>query len=247
MDDEKKWNLNAPQNDTENNRQNEPPRYEHYCMHQNTESDTVKELPEKKKNKKRGGKKLAETISLAVVFGLVAGAVFQGVNFASEKYLGSDGKDSQIETAQLAGDSSADGSDSNESEGAASNETVASETAAAVSQTGSVAEVADTAMPTVVAITSVSVQEIPNYFRAFGFGYGTQQYSSEGSGSGIIVGENDDELLIATNNHVVSGATTLSVCFVGNDVVNAEEETVDMSGSDGECGRCSQCQDKRYG
>ena len=234
MDDEKKWNLNAPQNDTENNRQNEPPRYEHYCMHQNTESDTVKELPEKKKNKKRGGKKLAETISLAVVFGLVAGAVFQGVNFASEKYLGSDGKDSQIETAQLAGDSSADRSDSNESEGAASNETVASETAAAVSQTGSVAEVADTAMPTVVAITSVSVQEIPNYFRAFGFGYGTQQYSSEGSGSGIIVGENDDELLIATNNHVVSGATTLRVCFVGNDVVNAEEETVDMSGSDGD-------------
>ena len=234
MDDEKKWNLNAPQNDTENNRQNEPPRYEHYCMHQNTESDTVKELPEKKKNKKRGGKKLAETISLAVVFGLVAGAVFQGVNFASEKYLGSDGKDSQIETAQLAGDSSADRSDSNESEGAASNETVASETAAAVSQTGSVAEVADTAMPTVVAITSVSVQEIPNYFRAFGFGYGTQQYSSEGSGSGIIVGENDDELLIATNNHVVSGATTLSVCFVGNDVVNAEEETVDTSGSDGD-------------
>ena len=91
MDDEKKWNLNAPQNDTENNRQNEPPRYEHYCMHQNTESDTVKELLEKKKNKKRGGKKLAETISLAVVFGLVAGAVFQGVNFASEKYLGSEG------------------------------------------------------------------------------------------------------------------------------------------------------------
>ena len=234
MDDEKKWNLNAPQNDTENNRQNEPPRYEHYCMHQNTESDTVKELPEKKKNKKRGGKKLAETISLAVVFGLVAGVVFQGVNFASEKYLGSDGKDSQIETAQLAADSSADGNDLNESEGDASSETAASETAAAVSQTGSVAEVADTAMPTVVAITSVSVQEIPNYFRAFGFGYGTQQYSSEGSGSGIIVGENDDELLIATNNHVVSGATTLSVCFVGNDVVNAEEETVDMSGSDGD-------------
>ena len=64
--------------------------------------------------------------------------------------------------------------------------------------------------------------------------YRKSQYSSEGSGSGIIVGENDDELLIATNNHVVSGATTLSVCFVGNDVVNAEEETVDMSGSDGD-------------
>ena len=54
----KKWNLNAPQNDTENNRQNEPPRYEHYCMHQNTESDTVKELPEKKKNKNVAEKNL---------------------------------------------------------------------------------------------------------------------------------------------------------------------------------------------
>ncbi len=129
------------------------------------------------------------------------------------------------ETAQLAGDASADGSDSNESRVLLRLVRICS-TEVAVSQTGSVAEVADTAMPTVVAITSVSVQEIPNYFRAFGFGYGTQQYSSEGSGSGIIVGENDDELLIATNNHVVDGATTLSVCFVGNDVVNAEEETV---------------------
>ena len=103
-------------------------------------------------------------------------------------------------------------------------------------QTGSVSDVAKAAMPTVVAITSVSIQEIPNYFRAFGFGYGsTQQYSSEGSGSGIIVGENDDELLIATNNHVVDGATTLSVCFAGSDVVNAEAETVDMSSeSDGD-------------
>lgn len=54
----KKRNLNAPQNDTENNRQNEPPRYEHYCMHQNTESDTVKELPEKKKTKNVAEKNL---------------------------------------------------------------------------------------------------------------------------------------------------------------------------------------------
>ena len=76
-----------------------------------------------------------------------------------------------------------------------------------------------------MAITSVSIQEIPYYF---GFGFSsrsTQQYSSEGSGSGIIVGENDDELLIATNNHVVSGATTLSVCFMGDDVVSAEQES----------------------
>ena len=116
-------------------------------------------------------------------------------------------------------------------EGTDSSENGTADAAQSVSaQTGSVSDVAKAAMPTVVAITSVSIQEIPNYFHAFGFGYGdTQQYSSEGSGSGIIVGENDDELLIATNNHVVDGATTLSVCFAGNDVVNAEAETVNMS------------------
>ena len=74
-------------------------------------------------------------------------------------------------------------------------------------------------MPSVVAITSVSMQEIRSFF-----GYG-MEYPSTGSGSGIIVGENDDELLIATNNHVVEGATTLSVCFIGSDVVSAEQET----------------------
>ena len=134
----------------------------------------------------------------------------------------------QIETAQLAVSAS---SDDAASEGTDSSENGTADAAQSVSaQTGSVSDVAKAAMPTVVAITSVSIQEIPNYFRAFGFEYGdTQQYSSEGSGSGIIVGENDDELLIATNNHVVDGATTLSVCLAGNDVVNAEAETVNMS------------------
>ena len=76
-------------------------------------------------------------------------------------------------------------------------------------------------MPSVVAITTVSVQEIPSFF-----GYSSHQYKSASTGSGIIVGDNDDELLIATNNHVVDGATTLSVCFIGDDVANAETETV---------------------
>ena len=198
MNDEEKWNSgNAPQNDRDTGRFNEPPRYEHYNMHQSYVNETGQESEKKKRRKKSGGRKLASTISLAVVFGLVAGVVFQGVNFFAAQYMGTT-------TADAAQSVSA--------------------------QTGSVSDVAKAAMPTVVAITSVSIQEIPNYFRAFGFGYGdTQQYSSEGSGSGIIVGENDDELLIATNNHVVDGATTLSVCFAGNDVVNAEAETVNMS------------------
>ena len=96
-----------------------------------------------------------------------------------------------------------------------------------VAENGTVAAVAQASMPSVVAITSVSVQEIPSFF-----GYGTRKYKSAGSGSGIIVGDNDDELLIATNNHVVEGATTLSVCFIGNDVVNAETETENADNGD---------------
>ena len=231
MNDEEKWNSgNAPQNDRDTERFGEPPRYEHYNMHQIYVNETGQESEKKKRRKKIGGRKLASTISLAVVFGLVAGVVFQGVNFFAAQYMGTTtaNAEPQIETAQLAvSASSADAA----SEGTDSSENGTADAAQSVSaQTGSVSDVAKAAMPTVVAITSVSIQEIPNYFRAFGFGYGdTQQYSSEGSGSGIIVGENDDELLIATNNHVVDGATTLSVCFAGNDVVNAEAETVNMS------------------
>ena len=231
MNDEEKWNSgNAPQNDRDTGQFNELPRYEHYNMHQTYVNETGQESEKKKRRKKSGGRKLASTISLAVVFGLVAGVVFQGVNFFAAQYMDTTTADAepQIETAQLAVSAS---SDDAASEGTDSSENGTADAAQSVSaQTGSVSDVAKAAMPTVVAITSVSIQEIPNYFRAFGFGYGdTQQYSSEGSGSGIIVGENDDELLIATNNHVVEGATTLSVCFAGNDVVNAEAETVNMS------------------
>ena len=81
-----------------------------------------------------------------------------------------------------------------------------------------VADVARSAMPSVVAITAVSVQELPNFF-----GFGSQEYDSVSSGSGIIVGENDSELLIATNNHVIEGAKNLSVCFIGDEVPNLDE------------------------
>ena len=83
---------------------------------------------------------------------------------------------------------------------------------------GTVSQVAANVMPSIVAITSISVQEIPNYYGYF-FGYGGegQTQEQESSGSGIIVGQNDTELLIATNNHVVEGATSLSVCFTNQD------------------------------
>ena len=220
MDDESRWNP-APQNKKTVEDSSVPPSYAHYHMHQGIstqKSESSDKKPTRKKQRSRN--RLGTTIGLAVVFGLVAGIVFQGVNLTTERFLATDTEQKdQVETAQLTKETTADSNDTQ-------NSAVSSEI------TGSVASVAKTAMPTVVAITSVSIQEIPYYF---GFGFSsrsTQQYSSEGSGSGIIVGENDDELLIATNNHVVSGATTLSVCFMGSDVVSAEQETAETAADD---------------
>ncbi len=80
----------------------------------------------------------------------------------------------------------------------------------------SVADVAAASMPSIVAITTKSVQEVMSIY-----GFGTRQYEAEGAGSGIIIGENDNELLIVTNNHVVEGATTLTVCFIDDEVCEA--------------------------
>ncbi len=205
----------------------EKPKYAHYEVHQpQTGNYAGGSIPPKKPHKPKTahgggnggfGKKAATAVALAVIFGLVAGAVFQGVNIAADKYRDNNSSSTQIgKTETVTGtEKSTDGSSTESS------------VKSIVAESGTVAGVAQATMSSIVAITSVSVQEIPSFF-----GYGTRQYQSAGSGSGIIVGENDSELLIATNNHVVSGATTLTVCFAGGDVVGAEEETQAMASGD---------------
>ena len=185
------------------------PRYEHYQFHR--ETGIVPDRVPPVRNKKETdsfGKKAGTTVALAVLFGLVASAVFLSVSFVAGKYLKTDEKSTHLETTQSVSETVTD--DGSEGEIGADAE----------SGNGTVASVAQASMPSVVAITTVSVQEIPSFF-----GYGSRQYKSAATGSGIIVGDNDEELLIATNNHVVDGASTLSVCFIGNDVMNAETET----------------------
>ena len=190
-----------------------PPRYGYYQVHGNQSGAGGNGNPPRPpKNRNSGGgfwKKAGCAALLAVIFGVVAGGVFFGMGTIVKEE-----EEPIANTEVLQEDSGV--SEENRISGTAY----------------SVADVAEASMPSVVAITSVSVQEIPDYFGIFG--YGTQQYQSAGSGSGIIVGENDDELLIATNNHVVAGATTLSVCFIGKDVVNAEEETQNLASGDGD-------------
>ena len=182
------------------------PRYEHYQFHEEQRTVLKPSGPSgHRRNQNSFQKKAGTTIALAVIFGLVAAVVFQAANFAADRFLNTGKSSVQIKTT-----------DSVDLQETASDDSTADKVLSD-SENGTVAAVAQASMPSVVAITTVSVQEIPSFF-----GYSSHQYKSASTGSGI----NDDELLIATNNHVVDGATTLSVCFIGDDVANAETETV---------------------
>lgn len=186
------------------------PRYEHYQFHEEQGTVLKPSGPSgHRRNQNSFHKKAWATIALAVIFGLVAAVVFQVANFAADRFLNTGKSSVQIKTT-----------DSVDLQETALDDSTADKVLSD-SENGTVAAVAQASMPSVVAITTVSVQEIPSFF-----GYSSHQYKSASTGSGIIVGDNDDELLIATNNHVVDGATTLSVCFIGDDVANAETETV---------------------
>ncbi len=144
------------------------------------------------------GKKWAATISMAVVFGLVAGLVFTGVTAAGSKLTKDETAEVRVETASPV-PSTADSADSS---------TDTETTVTTTSSGGTVADVAAQCMPSLVTISTISVAEMQSFFGQ------TQRYEVEGAGTGVIVGQNDTELLIATNHHVVSGAESLSVGFI---------------------------------
>lgn len=189
------------------------PRYEHYHLGQKEpDLDDGSGKQDKLENRPNSFvRKLIATIALAVVFGVVAGGVFWGMKAAADRYAGDDKDTVRIGSTDTITEYTSKG------------------IREAASGKGSVAEVAEATMPAVVAITTVSIKEIPSFF-----GYATYQKRSSESGSGIIVGENEEELFIATNNHVVEDSSTLSVCFIGDDVENAEEESLNLVTGDGD-------------
>lgn len=154
-----------------------------------------------KKNKNGMGKKAAKLVASAAVFGLVAGACFVGVSVAKDKLYPSTAD--RIETTS--------GTTSAKSETSSSGSS---------SSSSNVASVVNEVMPSVVSITS-TIQS-SNYY-----GFGTQE--SEGAGSGFIVAKTKDNLMIATNNHVVSDATSLTVGFVDDTTAKATVVGTDSS------------------
>ena len=168
------------------------------------------------------------TLSLCAVLagGLAAGS-FEGVNklagwSGATTVEAASNKDETTLTYAKSEKKDADASDSKSDTG--------KDTGSTAKGSLDVSEIVSEALPSIVSITTKSVQEVQNYFGMYGmYGYAPQQQEQEveGSGSGIIVGKNDDELLIATNYHVVEGADTLSVAFTDGNAVEASVKGFD--------------------
>ena len=153
--------------------------------------------PPKNVKKHRGAAMVAGVAGLAILFGVVSSAVFLTSNIVGGRILGLSG----------ASDSSSASSDK------VNGGTSLSKSSSVV--TSDVSDVVEEVMPSIVSITSMSVEEVQSFFG------GTYQQQTEGAGTGIIIGQNDSELLIVTNNHVVEGSNTLTVTFNDESSVEA--------------------------
>ena len=170
-----------------------------YYEPQYNDSETRNHYNGQRPSNKKGGSKLLKTIALALVFGLIAGLTFTGVSYAGSKLLGNN---TQVQTE----------SQTNTVTEKKEGQTTEALLNTATSSNANIADIVDETMPAVVSITCMSVQEVQSFF-------GTQMQEAKSAGSGIIIDENDDELFIATNNHVVAGSEKLTVTFADENSV----------------------------
>lgn len=142
--------------------------------------------PKEPKEKKKMPKVMA-VIGFALLFGVVSSATFLISNLVGSKVLGlGSGTENSESTSKVS-------------------ETMLTKSSSVV--TSDVSGVVENVMPSVVSITNLSVQEVQNFFG------GVSQQESESAGSGIIISQTEDELLIVTNYHVIAGSETLTVTF----------------------------------
>ena len=178
-------------------------QYTYYKPEPDDMNGMNEKTPKPKKNRKVP--KPVKLVCAGVAFGLVASATFQTGNYVGTKVFGTittNGKTAKtaqtVDGAKLTTSSSSTG-------------------------TSDIATIAKNAMPSIVSITNMSVQEVQSFFG------GTQQQESTSVGSGIIIGQTDSELLILTNNHVVEGNEKLTVSFVDNESVEANVKGTDST------------------
>ena len=178
-------------------------QYTYYKPEPDDMNGMNEETSKPKKNRKVP--KPVKLVCAGVAFGLVASVTFQTGNYVGTKVFGTtttNGKTAKtaqtVDGAKLTTSSSSTG-------------------------TSDIATIAKNAMPSIVSITNMSVQEVQSFFG------GTQQQESTSVGSGIIIGQTDSELLILTNNHVVEGNEKLTVSFVDNESVEANVKGTDST------------------
>ena len=166
------------------------------------------------RKKNSWARKAAGITAAAVLFGTVAGGVMTGVNYVGARLTGladitatAPAETEGTTTAQVPETSAASNNGST----------------TAVSTVTDVSSIVEKAMPSLVAINDTMTVEQNNFFGM------PQTYQAQSSGSGIIVGQNDTELLIATNNHVVSGATDMKVTFTDSTQVAAAVKGTDSA------------------
>ena len=163
----------------------------------------------KKERKPRGfGSKLVKCAALALVFGLVAGSTMVGIQYAAKPILGSNAVSQESKK-----DNVLNSTDKNLTATSVSNTYVAVD----------VSDIVEEVMPSIVAITNISETEYRSFWG------GSQVYESTSAGSGIVVSSDDKYLYIATNNHVIDGAKTLTVTFANEATVSAEVKGTDPS------------------
>jgi len=183
----------------------------YYTPYNEIDSETKKKKKETKPRKKNGvGKFVGKVVAAALIFGLVAGVTFNGTNYITTTFASED---------TAASDGSSDGSSSDVSNAAYTVSTSSgdSTTTEVISATAlDVSEVVESVMPSIVSITSISTV---NYY-----GY---EAESTSAGSGIIVAETDDYIYIATNNHVIDGASSITVTFIDESTATAEVKGTD--------------------
>lgn len=151
-----------------------------------------------KRDKKKGKMPKAVAVTgLALLFGFVSSATFLTSNVIGSRLLGLNDSDSSSKTVKTT-------QQVNSTSLSTSTSTVTSD----------VSGVVEKVMPSMVSITNMSVQQVQSFFG------GTYEQESVGAGSGIIIGQTDEELLIVTNNHVVKDSDTLTVTF--NDETSVE-------------------------
>ena len=158
--------------------------------------------PKAPKPKKGYAKIVALVVGAAVLFGAVGGVTMQGTSYLTGKLLGKNTK-STVGTTKTVSN--------------------AKLTTSTSTVTSDVSDIVENTLPSIVSITNMSVQEVQNFFG------GISQQESESAGSGIIISQNDSELLVVTNNHVVEGSDTLTVTFNDGNSVEAQIKGTDSA------------------